>query len=225
MDAELEATHYSYYIDEDDSITINEEQLKASGLHFVRRYRTLGPSVSPSTTTPGKNCITYSAVSSLFCPVATSTPHPFRVSKQSTAETGLETTQQSLEYSAQDEQTASGGFDSRSCSPKCLEMPELVNKDLANVTGVNIANVKPGHACDGASHRGNEIESPPCFNAEQSGVSPLQQASSEVLWYSVSPDYWHSGTQESFHNAPSNMTSQNSSALLQNVVPTRCLPH
>lgn len=49
--SEMDATHYSYYVDEDDeSIIINEEKLKASGLPYVRRYRTKSCNSSSAST-------------------------------------------------------------------------------------------------------------------------------------------------------------------------------
>ncbi|KAK8763517.1 hypothetical protein V5799_033874, partial [Amblyomma americanum] len=68
MDAALDVTHYSFYIDEDDeSIIINEEKLKASGLPFVRRYRTKSHS-SSSTASPtlGEKRLNCSADGSLL---------------------------------------------------------------------------------------------------------------------------------------------------------------
>lgn len=55
--SEVDATHYSFYVDEsDESIVINEEKLKASGLPYIRRYRTKScNSSAASSATPETN--------------------------------------------------------------------------------------------------------------------------------------------------------------------------
>lgn len=66
--SELDVTHYSFYVDEDDeSILINEEKLKSSGLPYVRRYRTKSCNSSPaSSAAPEMSRYNGSADNSLF---------------------------------------------------------------------------------------------------------------------------------------------------------------
>ncbi|KAH7962555.1 hypothetical protein HPB52_016893 [Rhipicephalus sanguineus] len=64
----MDATHYSFYVDEtDESIVINEEKLKASGLPYIRRYRTKScNSSTASSATPEANRLNGSVDDSLL---------------------------------------------------------------------------------------------------------------------------------------------------------------
>lgn len=66
--SEMDATHYSFYVDEtDESIVINEEKLKASGLPYIRRYRTKScNSSTASSATPEANRLNGSVDDSLL---------------------------------------------------------------------------------------------------------------------------------------------------------------
>ncbi|KAL1430106.1 hypothetical protein MTO96_015581 [Rhipicephalus appendiculatus] len=66
--SEMDATHYSFYVDEtDESIVINEEKLKASGLPYIRRYRSKScNSSAASSATPEANRLNGSADDSLL---------------------------------------------------------------------------------------------------------------------------------------------------------------
>ncbi|XP_072142566.1 uncharacterized protein [Dermacentor andersoni] len=65
--SEVDVTHYSFYVDEDDeSILINEEKLKSSGLPYIRRYRTKSCNSSTSSSAAPERHTNGSADNSLF---------------------------------------------------------------------------------------------------------------------------------------------------------------